>query len=913
MTGWAQSEWVGSGTNDHWSTGGNWLVNLPPANDGSINILFTGNTRLTPVVDTAWSIRSLGFQAASGAFVISGSALTIGTGGVATSSAALQTINTAITMGAAQTWSATTGDLTFGGPVNNGGFLLTVNSATTRTLTISNVVSGTGGLTKSGTGVLTLSGSNTFSGGIWIQAGQVAVNSLADAGQASSLGAATGTNAVIRMGNGSSTAILRYTGTGQSTNRGITLAGSTGGGTILADGSGTAVFSGGVTASATGAKTLTLSGTGAGRMTGPISNGSGTVAISKAGTGLWTLSGSNSHSGNTTVSAGVLETGHTNAFGTGTLVMAGGTLRGGTGLTLANTLSLTGNSAISGSSAIQFSGSASSTGARTLTINNTALTTFSGPTLVLAENNQARILTLTGSGNVLVSSVIQNGTGTGADGLKKSGTGELTLTGSNTYTGNTTLSGGILSVGNNSALGTGTLTATSGTIRASGGPRTVGNSVTLGGNLAVSGTSNFTFAGTSTLTGNRTVTVTNTGTTTFSAINLSNSATSRTLTVAGTGETVIAGTIANGGTSTAGRLSKSGTGRLILLGTNTYSGTTVVSAGTLEIRNSAALGSAAVGTVVSSGATLALTGGISSGDAISVSGTGVGGNGAIRNLSGTNTITGRVTQTAASRIQSDSGTLTIDVASGDAVAGAFALTVTGSGNVNFADRVGTGAGFTKNGTGTVTFAGAGNSLGTTTVNGGRLVLLGSVTGGSVTIGSSATLAGTGSVGGLTTISGQHAPGTGPGSQSFSAGLAYNAGSTLEWELAGNTATGPGTNFDQVLVTGGNLTINGSTTAALVFNGVGSTVVWSDPFWSTGQSWTIVDHSGVGSSTGVFGTVSLTADSLGQTLSAARPGASFALTQVGGDVVLNYIAVPEPGTLGLVALGAALLLLRRRRA
>lgn len=1169
----AQNSWDGGGTDNNWTTPGNWLGDLTPANDGTANLAFTGTIRLAPIVDAAWSISSLRFNAGSGAFLLSGTTLTLGSGGVLNASGTVQTINTGVLLAAAQTWTATTANLVFSGPVDNGGVLLTVSAASARNIAINGVISGTGGLRKTGAGGVTLTGSNafsggvaltsgtlianhdyalgsgtltmsggvlntgtvrafsnavavtgntsfsgqamtfstgtfalvanatltvsntttlanglvesggsraltkagsgtllilnafstsgnvainagtlalgagvalpsslltfnggllatqgtfgrglgtgagqvnitgnagfvayggaltingftgtpvwgvtasfltnsstltlnsilatdvvtwtsdfslgaanrtisvgdntttaadkavisgivsglggltktgagrldltaanTFSGGMWIQQGEVAVNTLANAGTASSLGAGSGTNAIVRIGNGTSSAILRYTGTGHSTDRGITLAGSTGGATLNVDGSGAAVFNGAITASAAGTKTLTLTGTGAGQIGGNITNGSGTLAVSKTGTGLWIVSGSNAHTGNTTVSAGVLETGHANAFGTGTVVLAGGTLRGGTGLTIANTLSLTANSNIGGSSALTFGGTFSQTGARTLTINSTALTTFAGPAFLLAENNQARILTLTGSGNVVISSVIQNGLGTGADGLTKSGTGELTLTSSNTYSGATTLSGGLLSLGHDSALGTGVLTLTSGTLRGVGGARSVANSVTLGGNVTVSGSSHLTFSGTTTLTGNRTLTVNNTGTTTLSNVNLSNTVTSRTLTVGGTGETVAAGVIANGGGSTAGALSKAGAGRLILLGANTYGGATTVSAGTLEIRHGSALGTTSVGTTVASGATLALAGGISTGEGISISGTGVGGNGAIRNLSGNNTITTRVTQTAASRIHSDAGVLTVDVASGDAVSGAFALTVGGAGDVTFNDRVATGAGFTKNGTGSVTFAGTGNNLGTTTVNGGRLVLLGNTTSGSITVGASATLAGNGSVGGLTTINGQHALGSVPGSQTFSAGLAYNAGSTLQWELAANTAAGPGTNFDQVLVTGGNLTIDAASTASLVFNGAGSTVDWSDAFWSTGQSWAMVDYSGGGTSVGVFGAVAISTDSLGQSLGTVRPGGSFAVVQVGSDVYLNYVVVPEPMTGHLVGVACVVFLLRRR--
>ena len=87
----------------------------------------------------------------------------------------------------------------------------------------------------------------------------------------------------------------------------------------------------------------------------------------------------------------------------------------------------------------------------------------------------------------------------------------------------------------------------------------------------------------------------------------------------------------------------------------------------------------------------------------SIAGTGVGANGALRNISGAYTWGGAVTQTAASEIQSDAGTLTLS----NTVGGAFALTVDGAANTAMSGIVG-GAGalsVVKNGTGTLTLSG----------------------------------------------------------------------------------------------------------------------------------------------------------------------------------------------------------------
>ncbi len=922
-----QSLWDGGGGDNSWSTALNWSGDVVPVNDGTATVMFAGSTRLTPSVDMPWSIAGLAFNSGAGSFVISGSSITTGSGGIVQSSTAAQTLNNSFILAAAQTWRASAGNLTFAGPVDNAGFQLNIDAAISRSIALNALVSGSGGLQKIGAGTLTISGNNSYTGGTTLSAGtlvanhdsalgsgalalnggtlstasarnfansvsiggniglsgqsmtfsgaitlaanatlnisntttfsngviqsggaraltksgsgsliilntlattgnvtvsggvlalgsgvslpssvltfsggqlatqgtftrslgvgagnvrftssggfsayggpltitsftgtpewgstanflgssatlifgsalandvvtwtndfslgalnrtisvtdntattadravisgvisgsggliktgggrldltasnsfggemairqgEVAANTLANTGAVSSLGA----GGVIRLGDTTSGGLLRYTGTGHSTNRSIFLAGSTGGGTLVADGSGSVNFAGTLSASAAGAKTLTLSGTGTGQLSGAISNGSGTVSISKTGSGLWILSGTNSHTGNTTISAGVLEAGNSSVFGTGTVVMAGGTLRASAPIAISNSLSQTANSTISGTSAITLSGSYAQTGSRTLTVNNSALTTFSGPFLTLADNNQTNTFTLAGTGNVLISSVIRDGTGTGADGLTKSSTAELTLSGDNTYSGVTTLSAGLLSLGHNRALGTGGFTVNGGTLRAVGGSRNLANAVRLGGNLAFSGTDHLTFTGTTTQTNNRTVTNSASGTLTFTNINLSDSTTSRTLTLTGTGETVISGVIANGGGSTAGRITKTGVGRLILQGNSTYTGPTTVSAGTLLVNGS-----------LSNTVTTVALGAIVGGDGV---------------FNGGLTVNGELsvgTSTAISSI----GTLDLNAGLNLASTGVYRPGISGI-NPALIDRINVTGGFTANGT-----------------------------------------------------------------------------------------------------------------------------------------------------------------------------------------------------------------------
>ena len=134
----------------------------------------------------------------------------------------------------------------------------------------------------------------------------------------------------------------------------------------------------------------------------------------------------------------------------------------------------------------------------------------------------------------------------------------------------------------------------------------------------------------------------------------------------------------------AGSLVKSGTGNFTVSGNNTYTGATTVSVGTITAQNANALGTTAGATSVTSGATLALDGNGSdityAAEALTLNGTGVGGNGALRNTGDDNTWQGTVALNTDSTVGVDSGT-SLDISG--IISGANDLTKIGDGTLTF--------------------------------------------------------------------------------------------------------------------------------------------------------------------------------------------------------------------------------------
>lgn len=186
------------------------------------------------------------------------------------------------------------------------------NVAANTTLSVTTRVNDSGStfsLTKTGNGTLTLgSTTNGFDGGLFINGGVVQVAAVADAAAESTLGHEGG----LTINGGT----LRFNGTGTNgdTTRLFTV--GTSGATLDASGTGSMSFdgAGNLVMSGTTNRTLTFTGTSGSTVANSFTpvivdsnpGGAGNTSVVKSGSNRWTLVGSHSYEGTTTVSGGTL-------------------------------------------------------------------------------------------------------------------------------------------------------------------------------------------------------------------------------------------------------------------------------------------------------------------------------------------------------------------------------------------------------------------------------------------------------------------------------------------------------------------------------------------------------------------------------------------------------------------------------
>ena len=280
-----------SGGAGSWTTAGGWTIGTAPTTNNNWIVMAGAGGNANNNAVTA--MQGLVFASnATGSYVLSGNAFTSGADGIVNNSSSAQTVSSDLTLGAAQTFNAASGALSFSGTINAGSNALTVNGS--NAVTINGAISGIGAsLAKTGAGNLTLGGTNTYTGGTTLSAGRLI-------GTTSSLQGGITNNSALEFAQASTgTYSGNITGSGSLT--------KTGAGKLIISGSNTYT---GVTAVNEGSLAVN----------GSLGNTSVSVGSNA------TLQGSGNIGGSVTItSAGTLSTGNSiESLAMGTLTLGSG-------------------------------------------------------------------------------------------------------------------------------------------------------------------------------------------------------------------------------------------------------------------------------------------------------------------------------------------------------------------------------------------------------------------------------------------------------------------------------------------------------------------------------------------------------------------------------------------------------------
>ncbi len=735
-------------------------------------------------------------------------------------------------------------------------FAFSTTNAANGTFTIADVIANSGGasggargLIKRGTGTLILTSNNTYTAGTLINNGTLQIGNGGTSGSIATTSGVTNNGSLTYNRSNDITAGYVVSGTGTVTKNGsgtlIFSSNNTYTGNTTVNAGTLQIGNGGTSGSIASTNGLTnnsvLAYNRSDNLTVPyVISGSG--RLEKLGPNTLIVTGANSYTGNTTISAGTLQIGNGTS---GSIASTAGVINN-SALAYNRNDALTVPYVISGNGTVTKLG----TGTTTITGNNTytGITTISAGTLQLGNGGTTGTIASTAAvvnnGNLIFN---RSGTQTagyaisGNGTVSKIGTSTLTLTGNSTYTGATTISAGTLQIGNGgtsgSIAGTVSVTNNAALIYNRSDALSVPYSVSGSGSLSQSGT------GTTTLTANNSYsgqTIVNAGTLQFTTtgslynanaanwtaanINVKSGATLG-LNVGGTNEfstanvTTLLTNLASSSSSTNGMLAgsnfafsttnasggtftindviansggatggsrgvvKRGTGTLVLTANNTYNGTTAINNGTLQIGNGGTTGSIANTASVTNNGSLVYNRSdvITAGYAINGNGTLTKHGGGSLILTGNNGYTG-ATVISTGTLQIGNGSTTGSIASTASVTNNAALVYNRSDAIT--------AGYTISGTGTLRKEGAGTLIltgnntynGTTTINAGSLQ-----------IGNGGT---SGSIGGTASVTNN-------------ASLLYNRSDSITANYVINgtgslTQIGPGT-----LVLGGNNTYSGA--------------------------------------------------------------------------------------------------------
>lgn len=471
--------WSNAPTDGTWSGAANWTNGSAPIAGSSLEFTNTSVSVLTNDILAGTSFAGITFDTNASAYTIGGNSFTLA-GNIVNNGTSTQTINNAITLSSAShTFTATSGQLVFGGNISG-----TINGSPTIAFATNKVTfAGTNSIVfTTGTflaalisGPTDITGSTTLDGGSGQNNGGFVVDNNIGAGKTATVTIANGGSFIVNGNTLTASNTVPNSLVGQQTGTGVINVGAT-------DKSSSGTFT-------VGAGTGLVFGNSGGN--GTLNVNSGTATINRG-----TVANSS-----TFTDTRLIMMGKDNAGSTGTINLNGGTLATDRqfvrdGSTAAG--SGIANFVFNGGTLKALTNQLDWLQSGTATSANQGGGTVNGAALALSSVTTTAVSTIDANGfSVTLSNAIS-----GAGGFiitNSSGSGTVTFGGAKTYTGATTISAGTLALTTNASLTSTNIALASGTFY-------------LSTNFALAAAQTLSGSGNVVLTNGGTFTLTNNGT-----------------------------------------------------------------------------------------------------------------------------------------------------------------------------------------------------------------------------------------------------------------------------------------------------------------------------------------------------------------------------------------------------------------